>query len=121
MAAAAMTPRSLETRLSPANFPGVSFIRPPGEHSKALIVNHAKAQTIRTDLIGIGYTFPTARRKVLHERRRPYELSSPRPSRNTAEVPRPGLADNSFHGISVRIDRCLGRVREIGEKANSVE
>jgi hypothetical protein len=29
MAAAAMTPRSLETAFKPFNFPGVSFISPP--------------------------------------------------------------------------------------------
>src|SRR6266513_719824 len=58
IAAAAITPRSLETRLSPFNLPGVSFIGPPDECSKTLIVNHAKAQTVHTDLIGIGIYFP---------------------------------------------------------------
>src|SRR5438874_659266 len=68
-----------------------------------------------------AYTFPTAWRKVLHERRRPYELSSPRPSRNIAEMPRSRLADNSFRGVSLRIDCGLGRAREVGEKADSME
>src|ERR1700722_5812641 len=50
MAAAAMTPRSFETFLSPASFPGVSFISPSDECVKAPpIVNHACGNNRLTD------------------------------------------------------------------------
>src|SRR2546425_6408770 len=36
-------------------------------------------------------------------------------------MPRSRLADNSFRGVSLRIDCGLGRAREVGEKADSME
>src|SRR5207245_10762885 len=73
------------------------------------------------DLAALVHSVPLVCLELLHERRRPYELSSPTPSRNSAELPRSRLADNSFRGVSLRIDCGLGRAREVGEKADSME